>query len=122
MATIESRTTSFRAKIRLRGFPAQTATFGRLTDAKRWSQATEAAIREGRYFKTVEAKRHTLGEAIDGYIREVLPHRPRNSRNTKAILSWWKKQLALVEPVAEILYCRARLAAGGLACPESSSF
>jgi hypothetical protein len=98
MATIESRTTpdgkaSFRAKIRLRGFPAQTATFGRLTDARRWSQATEAAIREGRYFKTVEAKRHTLGEAIDRYIREVLPSRPRNSRNTKAILLWWKKQL-----------------------------
>lgn len=70
MATIESRPTpdrkpSFRAKIRLRGFPPQTATFARLTDAKRWVQATEAAIREGRYFKTVEAKRHTLAEMID---------------------------------------------------------
>jgi integrase len=98
MATIESRITpegkpSFRAKIRLRGFLAQTATFGRLTDAKRWSQATEAAIREGRYFKTLEARRHTLGEGIDRHIREVLPSRPKNSRNTKTILLWWKKQL-----------------------------
>ena len=98
MATIETRPTphgktSFRAKVRLRGFPAQSATFTRLTDARRWAQATESAIREGRYFKSAEAKRHTLAELIDRYIAEVLPRRPSNARNTKAMLTWWKKQL-----------------------------
>ncbi|MDP1558522.1 MAG: hypothetical protein Q8K59_02490 [Nitrosomonas sp.] len=70
MANIEKRIsnagkTSYRIKVRLKGFPSQSATFERLTDAKKWSQQTESAIREGRHFKTTEAKRHTLTELID---------------------------------------------------------
>ncbi len=67
MASIEKRVNSkgstfYRVKIRQRGHPAQSATFDRLTGARRWAQQTEAAIREGRHFKTTEAKRHTLTE------------------------------------------------------------
>jgi len=70
MANIEKRIskdgkTSYRVKIRLKGFPSQSATFERLTDAKKWAQQTESAIREGRHFKTTEAKRHTLAELTD---------------------------------------------------------
>jgi len=77
MATIEKRTTldnqsSYRVKIRLKGYQTQTATFERLTDAKRWIQDTESAIREGRHFKTSEAKKHMVGNLIDRYIREIL--------------------------------------------------
>ena len=68
-------------------------TFKRLTDAKRWVQDTESAIREGRYFATAEAKRHTLGDLVDRYIKEVLPHKPKNSSNTKHQLLWWKAKL-----------------------------
>jgi hypothetical protein len=77
MANIEKRINNkqatYRVKVRLRGYPAQTATFERLTDAKRWAQQTESAIREGRYFKTTEAKKHTLGQAIDRYLKIILP-------------------------------------------------
>lgn len=101
MATIEKRITpegaiSYRVKVRLKGFPVQTATFERSTDAKKWAGQTEAAIREGRYFKTVEAKRHTLGELIDRYSRDVLPLKGRNSRFAnvqKSQLAWWKEKL-----------------------------
>ena len=70
MATIEKRNagegkTTYRVKVRLRGFPAQSATFERLTDAKKWAQHTEAAIREGRYFKTSQSKKSTLADAIE---------------------------------------------------------
>ena len=69
MATIKERKdqdgkTRFQAIIRLKGQPTQTATFGRITDAKKWIQQTESAIREGRYFKTSAAKRYTLAEMI----------------------------------------------------------
>ncbi len=62
MANIEERTAqdgtkTYRVKVRLKGFPTQTGTFHRRTDAKKWAQATEAAIREGRHFKTVAAKK-----------------------------------------------------------------
>jgi integrase len=98
VANIESRraedgTLSHRVKVRLKGHSTETATFARLTDAKRWAQATESAIREGRYFRTAEAKRHTLADLVDRYIAEVLPHKPKNASNTKLQLLWWKDKL-----------------------------
>lgn len=96
MATIEKRTTTngkktYRVKIRLKGYPTQTATFNRLTDAKRWVQDTESAIREGRHFKTAEAKKHTLTDLIDRYIADVLPKKtPKMQRDQTTQLSWWK--------------------------------
>ena len=84
----EDGTQSYRVKIRLKGHPTETATFQRLTDAKRWMQSTEAAIREGRHFKTTEAKRHTLSDLIERYIKEVLPHKPKNTSNIMQHLQW----------------------------------
>lgn len=56
MASIEKRLfkskTSYRVKIELQGFPPATASFDRLTDAKRWAQETEIKIRDNRYFKS----------------------------------------------------------------------
>ena len=98
MATIVKRAgvdgnTSFSVKVRLKGFPAQYATFERLTDAKRWAQHTESAIREGRHFKSTEAKRRTFGEMIDRYKRDVLPTKPKNQKNRTLHLNWWKSEL-----------------------------
>ena len=47
MATIEARNTengtvAYRAKVRIKGFPAQSATFERKTDAREWAKQTEA--------------------------------------------------------------------------------
>lgn len=84
---------TYRVQIRLKGFPIQTATFERKTDAKRWAQQTEAAIREGRHFKTSAAKKHTLAELIDRYIRDVLPTKPKSLKKQTAQLNWWKEQI-----------------------------
>ncbi|MBS0587032.1 MAG: site-specific integrase [Proteobacteria bacterium] len=97
MANIEKRissdgVTSYRVKIRLKGFPSQSATFERLTDAKKWAQQTESAIREGRHFKTTEAKRHTLAEMIDRYCRDVLPSK-KSAKDQAQQLAWWKSEI-----------------------------
>ena len=96
MANIEKRisggATSYRVKVRLKGFPPQSATFERLTDAKKWAQHTESAIREGRHFKTTEAKRHTLAELIDRYCREVLPGK-KSKIDQAQQLGWWKTEI-----------------------------
>ncbi|MBX9744821.1 MAG: hypothetical protein K2X08_06385 [Chlamydiales bacterium] len=73
MATIKERKDKdgkdrFQVIVRLKGFPTQAATFTRLTDAKKWAQNTESAIREGRHFKTSESKKRTLSNMIDRYI------------------------------------------------------
>jgi len=98
MATITKRLTSenkpyYTVQVRLKGYPAQTATFNRLTDAKRWAQDTESAIREGRHFKTAEAKKHTLGELIDRYIKDVLPTKPKQAPAQHPQLERWKAEL-----------------------------
>lgn len=84
---------SYRAKVRVKGFPAQSATFVRLTDAVRWRQQTEADIRRGKYFQTVEARKHTFGELVDRYIATVLPRKPKSEKKQKAQLLFWKKQI-----------------------------
>lgn len=121
MASIEKRIskdgkTSYRVKIRLKGQPAESASFERLTDAKKWAASTESAIKEGRHFKTSEAKRHTMNELIDRYIRDVLPTKPKNVRIQTRQLEWWRAQmgsyaLADVSP-ALIAESRDRLATG----------
>ena len=99
MANIQERKskdgkTSYRVQVRLKGFPPQTATFERKTDAKRWVLETEASIREGRYFKTKEARRRTLAELCDRYITDVLPTKSVSlQRGQKQQLAWWKEKI-----------------------------
>ncbi|MBE0577424.1 MAG: hypothetical protein IH613_16210 [Desulfuromonadales bacterium] len=61
---------NFRAHVRLKGYPQQVATFSRKTDAKKWIQETETFIRDGRYFKIVEAKKHTCNLAFTEHSRD----------------------------------------------------
>lgn len=86
--------TSYRAKVRLKGYPPQTATFKRLTDVKKWVQDTESAIREGRHFKTAEAKKHNFNDLVNRYCNEILHHYNENEqRDRKSKLQWWAKQI-----------------------------
>ncbi len=98
MAFIEERTYSggkkrYRVQVRLKGYPTQSATFERRTDAKKWAQDTESAIRDGRHFKTSEAKRHTVGEMIDRYMKSVLPSKGYQAYNQKPQYEWWKNRI-----------------------------
>jgi integrase len=92
----------FRVRVRLKGHPTETATFDRLTDAKKWASSTESAIREGRHFKTSEAKRHTLGEMIERYIRDVLPKKSEVMQQDQyRHLKWWSDQIG-EKPLADV--------------------
>jgi len=93
MATISKRGDGYQVKIRIKGHPAQTNTFKRLTDAKRWGTQTEAAIRERRYFKTAEAEKHTFADLADRYISDILPTKPKSQYKQTQQLKWWKDQI-----------------------------
>jgi len=118
MATITERTAqdgtkSFKAEVRLKGYPAQRATFQRKTDARKWVQDVESAIREGRHFKTTEAKKHTLADLVDRYIKDVLPKKPKQTAAQRPQLERWKSELgsyalADITP-ALIVECRDKL-------------
>ena len=84
MANIQKRigkdgSTSHRVQIRLKGFPPESASFDRLTDAKEWAKKTEADMKAGRHFGA--SKRHTFNELADEYE----PH-----AKDKARLAHWR--------------------------------
>ena len=72
--TADNKTT-YTARIRIKGYRQQTATFPRITDARLWIQKTESLMREGKYFSQAEAKRHTFADMTERYIKTVLPNK-----------------------------------------------
>ena len=99
MASFEERNLKngkkvYRVRVRLKGQPTERATFDRLTDARKWAASIESSIREGRHFKTAESKRHTLGEMIDRYIRDILPKKSDSMQSDQwTQLGWWKDEI-----------------------------
>lgn len=98
MASIQKRTLqnggiSYRVQVRLKGHPVERATFQRLSDARKWAQSTEAAMRERRYFKTSESQRHSVEEMIDRYLDKIYRENPKRLHDVKPILDWWKEHL-----------------------------
>lgn len=83
---------SYHAEVRLRGHSPQRESFRTRSLAKQWVQNTESAIRDGRHFKTSEAKRHTVGELIDRFISQWLPKFPKGMLKQMALLGWWKNR------------------------------
>jgi len=98
MATIRKRknsvgVVSYQVQIRLKGYPKTTQSFAQLTHAKRWGAQTETEILEGRFFKTIEAKKHTLADLISRYIETVLPTKPKSIIDQKPQLRWWSNEI-----------------------------
>lgn len=98
MASIRRRkrkdgSTRYRADVRLKGFETQTATFERITDAKKWAQKVEAEIREGRYFKTAESQKHTVTQLVDRYIQDVIPRKGSQGPAQRQQLEWLKEEI-----------------------------
>lgn len=106
MASIEKRTLkdnrfSYRVRVQIKGHPVQVANFEKLNEAKKWAQQVESNIRNGKHFKKAVAKKITLAEAIERYIREVLPKKPRSFKNQYQQLCWWKAKIGH-HPLSEI--------------------
>jgi integrase len=72
----------------LKGYPPESATFGRLTDAKEWVQKTEADIKAGRHFGV--SKRHTLNDLIDSYEKSAEHKALKSAKDMRARLVWWR--------------------------------
>jgi len=97
MATFEKRisskgTISYRAKVRRKGHLTHTATFQRLTDAKRWVTQTESSIDAGKYLTGPKPIPHNLNDAIDRYSNEVI-HQLGDIVNRARHLAWWQSVL-----------------------------
>jgi integrase len=85
----------FHVQVRISGFPARTASFRTRAAAKKWATTVEAEMIEGRHFRSVEARRRNLGDAIDRYLRDELPKKA--DQTPKGQLLWWKDEIGHVK-------------------------
>lgn len=74
MATIQNRgPAQWRAQVRRKGWPEQTATFETKKKAQDWATEVEAQMTRGTFVDLSEINQTTLGEVLDRYKREVTP-------------------------------------------------
>lgn len=74
MATIEKRNSGwYQAKVRRTGFPVQSKTFQRKSDAEAWARRIETEIDRGDFIDQTTAKSKNFREILERYRDEVSP-------------------------------------------------
>lgn len=95
MATFEKRETNngttFKAIVRVKGFPAKRKTFKRLTDAKEWAKQLEVTMMKGEFVTLGrDAQRHTVRDLVKICINMDISSKKQKTRDTEAgFLNWW---------------------------------
>ena len=117
MGTITKRISSkgklrYRAQVQIKGYPAQSKTFGHMKIAEKWIRDTEDAIRSGTHSALAEEERHSVADMINRFIIEEVGKR-RSGHNTQRELEWFSTQignlrLSALTP-AVVVECRTRL-------------
>ena len=93
-------------QVRMRGYPARTASFPTDRLAKRWAKVTEASMIEGRHFKNVASRRRTFGQAADRYLADEIPKKRSGGGMHKAALKYWREaigHLKLADITADLI-------------------
>src|SRR5699024_7015393 len=74
MATLtKTATGKWKAVIRRKGYPTVAKTWRTKRDAQQWATAVEDEMRRGSFIRRTPSGRTTLSEALDRYLREVVP-------------------------------------------------
>lgn len=99
MATFEKREglrgNTWRVRVRRLDGPWLTKSFKKKVDAEAWARGIENKLDNGESVPTAEARKRTLGDAIDRYLTVTLPrakHRKSADEQTR-LLTWWKENL-----------------------------
>ena len=99
MPTFEKRVgtsgkVTWRVRVRRQGSSWQTKSFTKKADAEAWARSVETRIDAGESLPTVEARKRTLSDAIDEYLKVYEKSaRQKNAREQKRILEWWRAEL-----------------------------
>lgn len=98
MPTISKHGHGWRAQIRRQGHKPLSRTFPSKGLARGWAEKTEAALLTGRH---VDPARHTLGDALERYAREVSPDK-RGARWERLRLAALGKHPLMRRPIASV--------------------
>jgi len=84
---------SFHAEVRLKGFPPQRDSFRTKSQAKKWIQDTESAIRDGRYKSHAASRCHTVNDLLDRFTTQYLSKSPKYFKQKTLLLQRWRSEL-----------------------------
>jgi integrase len=97
MATVKQRENGgWQAKVRRKGWPAQSRTFEQKTDAEKWARAVEHEMDQGVFTSASDAERTTLGDLITRFEKEFAPHQYRVREDRKEA---WRFQCARLSEI-----------------------
>lgn len=86
---------SYRAQVRVKGRPSESATFPNRKEAQRWAASIESAIREGKHFPGSRARRTGFDALVTRYRETMLGRlKPREQGNRSRHLDWWQERFA----------------------------
>lgn len=119
MAHIEKRKTSkgetrYRVQITLKGHPRVSETFSTRREAQRWAERTTEAMRQRRFQPESESEQRTMGDLVERYVRDKLPHLAGQVQ-TRRQLNWWCDQLGKDTRLSQITPAGITLARDNLA-------
>jgi integrase len=63
-----------------------------MTAAKEWAKRREVEIKEKPHLSASESQKHSVADAIDRYLREIVPQKaPASQEKDQQRLSWWRE-------------------------------
>ena len=100
MATIDPRLDKdgnrigWQARVRKRGYPAQTKTFRVKAEAVAWAKSVETEMERGAWRDRKDAENTTLKEALDRYAEEVTTRKKEQKSELAKIRQWQSRPIA----------------------------
>ncbi len=86
-------TLTFRARFRRKGQPLLSQTFPDHKLAEHWLQEQKRSALIGLHLPEMKTKTIIFKDAVDRYIKSILPLKPKNAHNSKRHLLFWVKEL-----------------------------
>lgn len=108
---------SYHAEVRRKNANPLRESFRTLTDAKNWVRKVESAILEGKHVPDNKARKNTLTDLIERYIRIHLNKFPRRLKDQITHLKWWQENYgnkALIEITPSLLVEAKELLLNGI--------
>jgi len=91
--TKKSGEKSYHAEVRLKGFPSQRDSFRTKSQAKKWIQDTESAIRDGRYRSNEASRRNTVNDLLDRFVNQYLSKSSKYFKQKTLLLQRWRAEI-----------------------------
>jgi integrase len=86
-----------RAKIRLKGFAPDEATFDLMTDAKAWAAKREYELQYQQRFGVAAFKNKTVSDLLSRYGESLSASNPRRYKTSKPVIKIWDQRLGFVK-------------------------